>query len=95
MMIVFETVMLALIGGPLGLLLGFVSISYSNKVGVDLSIFSSALEQFGIDTIVRPYLEGELYVTTIIAVVLTALASSIYPAIKALKLNPAESIQSA
>ncbi|NQY66120.1 MAG: ABC transporter permease [Flavobacteriales bacterium] len=91
-MIMIETVLLALVGGPLGLLLGFLSVRYFNHVGVDFSAFSDALKQFGVNDKIRPLLDTSMYLTTLLAVICTALISSIYPAVKALKLKPAESI---
>lgn len=92
-MIMLETLMLALCGGPLGILLGFLTVSITGKTGFDLSFYSEGLASFGIDTIIYPQLETGFYFGTGIMVFGITLIAAIWPARRALKLNPVETIR--
>ncbi len=92
-MIVLETLYIALVGAPIGILLGYITTKYLNKVGINLSAWSSALEEFGMKDIVRPSLESGTILTVAMAVLITAVLASIYPAIKAIRLRPVEALR--
>ena len=92
-MIVLETLYIALVGAPIGILLGFFTTKYLNRVGINLSAWSSALEEFGMKDIVRPSLEPGTILTVAIAVLITAVLASIYPAIKAIRLRPVQALR--
>jgi len=92
-MITFETISIALAGGPLGILLAYITIHYFQSVGLDLSMWAQGLENFGIDTVVYPHLETQYYWSLAIMVVVMAILASIYPARKALSMNPAEAVR--
>jgi len=92
-MIATETVFLALTGGPVGLLLGYFTIRFFSTRGIDLASFSKALAGFGISNMVYPEMAAHNYYTIFLEVVLVALLASIYPAYKALKLNPVNAIR--
>jgi putative ABC transport system permease protein len=93
LMIVVETVFISLVGGPLGVLLGYLTVTYFGTAGIDLSVFAKGLEEFGISPVIYPSLEPEFYVNVTAMVIVAALLSSIYPAIKALQLKPAEAVR--
>ncbi len=92
-MIVVETVFISLVGGPIGVILGFLTVSHFGSAGIDLSIVGKGLEEFGISTMIYPSLTPDFYVNVTIMVVVAAILSSIYPAIKALQLKPAEAVR--
>ena len=92
-MIVIETIILGGIGAPLGFFLGWLTVKLTSKTGIDFGAFSEGIERFGMNTIVTPYLESSIYVQLVIAVFLTALLASIYPALKAIRLKPMEAIR--
>ena len=94
LMVMLETIMLSMVGVPAGVLLGIVSIAYFKEYGLDLSNFSKAMQNYGINEVVRPYLTLEVYLFVIAAVFVTAVLAAIYPARKATGLNPAEAIRS-
>jgi ABC-type lipoprotein release transport system permease subunit len=92
-MVVLETIFIALIGAPIGMLLGHFTTVYLNRVGIDLSRWSKALEEFGMSDTVRPNLNTETFLTIVVAVVITAILASIYPALKAIRLKPVEALR--
>jgi ABC-type lipoprotein release transport system permease subunit len=92
-MIVLETIFLALVGGPLGILIAHAVIVYYGNVGIDLSMFSEAYESMGFSSIIYPKLEWYFYAEIGTMSVLAAIFAAIYPARKALQLNPSEAIR--
>ncbi|MCB9235110.1 MAG: ABC transporter permease [Bacteroidia bacterium] len=92
-MIILETVMLSLVGGPLGMLLGFICIAWTGHTGMNLSSYSEAMEQMGYSAIIHPSLAAGYYFQVAAEVILMALAASIYPALRALKLKPVEALR--
>lgn len=89
-MIMLETLMLSMIGGPLGLLISWAFVTHYEANGIDLG---GAYDEVGFSSIVYPYLDGQSYLEVTYMVVIMAVVAAIYPAIKALNLNPVEAIR--
>jgi len=92
-MIMLETFYLTLLGTPIGLLIGWVTVTVLGKTGINLSMFSEGLASYGFSSIIYPALDQEKYVIIVTMCLLTAILSAIYPAYKALQLNPSEAIR--
>jgi len=92
LMIMFETIYLSTVGGPVGLLIGYATVSYLGKVGIDLTNYSEGLEAIGYNSILYPMLQPMDYLQIMIGVILTAFLASIYPAWKAIKLKPIDAL---
>ncbi len=92
-MIVLETIILTIIGGALGVAITLPTIAILEKTGLDLSVVSEGLEAFGLGAIIYPTLPAIEYVKMTILVAATALIASIYPGIKAVRMNPVEAIR--
>ncbi|MEG8988139.1 FtsX-like permease family protein [Ignavibacteria bacterium 4148-Me] len=93
-LIVIESVILLFTGGIIGTLLGFVSIQLLQKNGVDLSIFGEGLASYGISAVLYPELPLEMYLSLFLMMLITSIFAALSPAIKAVKLKPAEAIRS-
>lgn len=93
-MIMFETTFLALLGGPLGIVLSDLTVNYYAGVGIDLSSVGEGMNSFGMASIVYPMIDKGYYIGISIMVVVTALISALFPARRALKLNPVDAVRS-
>jgi ABC-type lipoprotein release transport system permease subunit len=94
LMILLETLLLGIVGGPVGMLLGDVTIRIMMNIGVDLSSKKEGLAELGVQSIIYPEVVPEYYIIMALMVIGTALLASIIPAYRALKLNPVEAIRS-
>lgn len=92
LMIMFETIYLSTVGGPVGLLIGYITISYLGNTGIDLTDYSEGLEAIGYNSILYPVLQPKDYLQIVIGVIVTAFLASIYPAWKAIKLKPIDAL---
>jgi len=94
-MIVWESIFLALIAGPLGIVTSYLAIQFFGKYGIDLSFAAAGLRSVGLESIIYPTIDSYYYIVISVLVIITAILSCIYPALKALKLNPAETLRTA
>ena len=92
-MIMLETIYLSLVGGILGIVLGTAISVYFGKRGIDLSIWGDGLEAIGYDTVIYPMIDIKDAITVAVLIVLTGIVAALYPAYKALKLNPSEALR--
>ncbi|MDX1685666.1 MAG: FtsX-like permease family protein [Saprospiraceae bacterium] len=92
-MIVLETVMLSMIGVPLGLGIGYITVYWMNQTGINLSNWSEGLRQFGMSQMVYPDLDPYYYGFVATAVAITSILASIYPSLKAIRLKPVEALR--
>ena len=94
LMICFETVFLSLVSIPFALLITYFTVDYFSVVGIDLSVVASGLENFGVGSMFYLKLPSEYYINLSMLVIFISFISSIFPAIRALKINPAEATKS-
>lgn len=93
-MIVFETLLLALVGCPVGLAIAWITVEWLGKTGMDLSnIAGNAMKDFGYSAVIYPVLPFGKIAQIILLTAGTALLASFFPAWKALRLRPAEAIR--
>ena len=93
-MIMLETVFLSLTGGVLGIIIGYAVSRYLGKVGIDLYFWKEAFGELGYSTMVYTDIDSKTMILTSVMVIIAGIISSLYPAYKALKLNPSEAIRS-
>ncbi len=94
-MILTESAYLGIAGTAVGLVAAFcvfIPLSYS---GWNLAVFSESLKSLGVGTIVYPILTISSLVNTIVIIPAATVVGAIYPAIRAVKLQPVEAIRAA
>tara|TARA_B110001454_G_scaffold108072_1_gene101665 strand:+ start:2110 stop:3357 length:1248 start_codon:yes stop_codon:yes gene_type:complete len=90
LMISIETLFLALIALPFGLIFSYFMINYFSVNGIDLSIVAAGLENFGIGTMLYLKLPLNYYYEIGLMIIVITIISSVFPSIRALKINPIE-----
>lgn len=94
LMIVLETLLLTLIAAPIGLVLGYLTTLYYHTHGLNLFFYSKqAMSQFGFDNTIYTSVPKEIYLQIVVAITITALIGSLYPAWKAIRLRPVDAIR--
>ncbi len=92
-MIITETVSLSIVAAVVGMILAALLINYFGSQGINLSAFEEGMSAWSISPILQPSLPINFYISITIMVLITAILSAIYPAIKAIKLIPAQAIR--
>jgi putative ABC transport system permease protein len=92
-MIMLETVFLTMVGAVAGMLSGWGLIHLLGKTGIHFSSWGEGFEEWGFAATVYPVITGNHFILITIMVIVTAIISSIWPARKALKLNPIETLR--
>ena len=93
-MLMLETIKITVLGGFIGIFLGMVAIEISGATGLNISSYENEIREMGFDSIVHPYIYNNQLFWVILLVLITAILSSIYPALKSLKYKPTDSIKS-
>lgn len=93
-LVLFETLFLTLAGTPIGILLGWLVTGYFNKHGLDFSGRGrEMMSSFGFEVIIYPEFPLDKLVGVMLIVAGTAIISCIFPAVKALRLQPVEALK--
>lgn len=92
-MILLETIFLTLSGTIVGIILASALSLYFGQAGIDLSTGTEVYESMGYASMIYPVLSAEIIIKVTLMVIIASILSAIYPAIKALKLKPAEAIR--
>ncbi|HTX87797.1 MAG TPA: FtsX-like permease family protein, partial [Bacteroidales bacterium] len=92
-MILLETIMLTLTGGVIGMGVSAGIIAFFHRYGIDLSAVGKGMESLGYETMVYPSIAPSFFFALTIMIIFTGILSSIYPARKALAIEPAKAIK--
>jgi ABC-type lipoprotein release transport system permease subunit len=93
-MIMWESSLMSLFGGLLGIVIALIVTVVTGKSGIDLSMYKEGYESLGYDSIIYPIIDWTLTINVAIMVFVTGIIAAIYPSLKALRLNPAEALRS-
>lgn len=89
-MIILESSLLTVSGGALGILIGSGITKIFETVPINLSMFAEGLESYGFASQIYTSLHSDTLIIIAVLVIITGMLSAVYPARKAVKLNPAE-----
>jgi ABC-type lipoprotein release transport system permease subunit len=93
-MIMLETVFLSLTGGVIGIIIGSVVSEIYKTRGIDLSgLYGVGFSALGYDSVIYTVIQVDMIIGITSLVILTGIVASVFPAVKALGLNPAEAIR--
>jgi len=92
-MIMLETIFLSITGGVIGMVVAGLMIRYFGNHGINLESFAQGFEAIGYNPMLYPQIGLSFYLTITGLIILTAIVASIYPAVKALRMNPAEALR--
>ncbi len=92
-MIMLETIFLSIVGGGIGMAVSAGILDYFGRVGMNFSSVSKGLESFGYSAVIYPKVEVSFYFILSFLIILTGILASVYPAIKAVRLNPADAVR--
>ena len=94
LLVLLETIFLTLAGTPIGILIGWLVINYYNKHGLDFSgVGREMMSSFGFGSMIYPEFPFDKLTGVLLIVSVTAIVSCLFPAIKALKLQPVEALR--
>lgn len=92
-MVVLESVFLSLTGGTAGIVLASVLTAITAKSGLNMAFWAEGLNSMGFDSVIYPEIGADSLIIVTLLVIFTGIAAAIYPAKKAISLNPAESLR--
>ena len=92
-MIMLESVFLSVTGGISGMIVGWITVVISASQGINFSKYAEGMEAIGYSAHIYPKISYSFFLLVTVLIIITGIASSVYPAYKALKLDPAEAIR--
>jgi ABC-type lipoprotein release transport system permease subunit len=92
-MVIAESLIIGATGTLLGSLLGLGLVGLYGHIGIDLSFMSESLTRFYVDPVVYTKINTDHLLITVLAVLGTTSASTLYPAWKATRWQPVEAMR--
>lgn len=93
-LVLTETVLLTLVGVPLGFIATLLAVNYLSGTGIDISSFSGeAMTGYGFSSIIYPEFPWRTIPGVLSIVAGTAFISSVFPSLRAIRLQPADALR--
>jgi len=93
-MIMLETIFLTMVGAVAGMLLGWLVVLITGHTGINFSSVAEGFESMGWAAKVYPDITASFFFGVTLMVVLTGILSSLFPARRALNMNPVDALRS-
>ncbi len=93
LMIITETIFLALISTPIGMFVAYQTIEYFGRNGLNFTSVAEGLEYFGVGATFYTELDPSYYFWISLMTIFTALIAAIFPSRKAIQTKPIEAIR--
>lgn len=94
LMIMLESVFLSFSGGIIGILIGYIVSKIYQHRDIPLPLeYAEGLREIGYSPVVNTVVDLNMILVIALLVILTGLVSSLFPAYKALRLNPADALR--
>ncbi len=93
LMIMLESVFLSVVGGFAGMVVSGIVIGITGRTGINLVKYSEGMEALGYSAHLYPTIGTDFFIILTVLIVLTGILSAVYPARKALQLNPVEALR--
>ena len=92
-MIMLESVFLSMVGGVAGMIVSKILIGLTATKGINFASYAEGFEAMGFAAHIYPSISTSFFLTVTVLIIITGILSSIYPALKALKLDPSEALR--
>ena len=93
-LILTETILLTVVGVPVGFLATLITVGHLSQAGIDISSFSGeAMSGFGFSSMIYPEFPWRSIPVVMAIVAGTALVSALFPSLRAIKLQPADALR--
>ena len=92
-LILYETIFLSVIGAIAGLIISIFIVRFYSIHGFDLSSVAKGLNYIGYSSIIYFRVNTNFYFISILLVIIIAIISGIFPALKALRFQPATAVR--
>jgi len=91
-MVIIESLLLGLAGIMIGIIIGLALVYYYHGAGIDLSGQMDSIARFYLNPVVQTEIDTDHLLNTVFAVMAAAMFASLWPAIRAARLEPVEAI---
>jgi len=92
-LIMSESVFLSLFGGVIGMIISKIIISLTATRGINFASYQEGFEAMGYSAHIYPHIGNDFFVVVTLMIIITGILSAVYPALKALKLDPADALR--
>jgi ABC-type lipoprotein release transport system permease subunit len=93
LMVLQEAFILGIVGTVVGFILGYLIYLPLSIYGIDFSVYSESLTSIGLGTVMYPELNIQGILNTLLIMPFAAVLGAIYPAIKAIRLQPTDAMR--
>jgi ABC-type antimicrobial peptide transport system permease subunit len=92
-MIIIEAFIIGIMGTVFGIIIGVIIHTPLSIIGINLSLFAESLESFGAGAVIYPVLTPENIISLVIMIPFISVIGAVYPAFRAIRLEPVRAIR--